>query len=34
VKGVRGVETNVLVRSLSFPAWFDRHLESLARPRA
>ena len=29
--GVTGVEANVVVRVHSFPDWFDRHLDSLAR---
>jgi DNA-binding Lrp family transcriptional regulator len=33
IEGVVEFEANVMVRMHSFPAWFDRHLESLARPR-
>ncbi|MGA8303804.1 MAG: Lrp/AsnC family transcriptional regulator [Thermoplasmata archaeon] len=29
LEGVVGLETNVMVRSHSFPAWFDRHLATL-----
>jgi DNA-binding Lrp family transcriptional regulator len=32
MEGVRSVESLLLVRVHSFPAWFDRHLASLARP--
>jgi DNA-binding Lrp family transcriptional regulator len=31
LKGVGDAELTVIVRSRSFPNWFDRHLESLAR---
>jgi DNA-binding Lrp family transcriptional regulator len=30
IEGVAAVEANVMVRMHSFPAWFDRHLETLS----
>ncbi|MGC2288373.1 MAG: winged helix-turn-helix transcriptional regulator [Thermoplasmata archaeon] len=34
VEGVEAVEANVMVRTLSFPSWFDRHLDTLSRKPA
>ena len=34
IEGVEGLEANVVVRLHSFPDWFDRQLEALARRRS
>jgi len=33
IEGVTALEMILRVRTHSFPAWFDRHLETLATPR-
>jgi DNA-binding Lrp family transcriptional regulator len=32
IDGIAGYEATLMVQILSFPEWFDRHLETLARP--
>ncbi|MGA8542238.1 MAG: winged helix-turn-helix transcriptional regulator [Thermoplasmata archaeon] len=34
IPGIAGIDSSVMVQNHSFPGWFDRHLESLARPPA